>query len=127
MLINLQPFARPINLEVRLGDEREPAGTALDCAEKLVSMKGSLLALAASITDGLFALRDEMHWQFEMRYPTSAEWQDFIDRPSFGGVEADQELIDAALERPDGCVVSTEDDLAQSYERLVCNHPGAGF
>lgn len=119
MLVNLQPYGKPINLEVRLGDERRQVGIAWDSVEKLGNMNASLRELVKSVTAGLFALRHEAHWQFEMWLQTPADWQGFLDRPSFGSVEADQELLDSALAHPDGYVVTTEDDLAQSYERLV--------
>ena len=86
--------------------------------EKLEDMKASLRELEKFVTNGSFALRSEVHWQFEMRYPTVADWKEFLERPSHGGVEADQEMLDAALTHADGYVFSTEDDLAQSYERL---------
>jgi len=40
------------------------------------------------------------------------------DRPTCGGADVDQKLLDATFAQQDGYVVSTEDDLAQSYERL---------
>ena len=115
MLINLQPFANPIRLEVCLGDERHPAGTALDCAKKLEGMRTTLGILAESNQHGLFVRREELNWSFEMRYTAAADWQEFVERPSFGSLEVDPDLLAAALERPDGCVISTEDDLAQSF------------
>jgi hypothetical protein len=116
VLINLQPYARPINLEVRLGGQRRQAGIALENPEKLEDMKQSLLEVAGSVAAGWFSPRDELKWQFEMRYPTPEDWQEFLDRPSNGGVEADQKLLETALERTDGYVCSVEDDLAQLYK-----------
>ena len=112
LLINLQPYARPLNLQGRRGDDVRQAGSAMENDEKLRDMKASLRELEESGANGLFALRREEHWQFEMRYRTIADWQEFLERPRHGGVEADQELLDAALPPADGSVFSTEDDLA---------------
>ena len=119
LLINLQPYARPINLGVRLGGERRDAGIALENTEKLEDMKASLRTVTEDVAAGLFSMRNELKWQFEMQYPTPADWREFLDRPSNGGIEADPELIEDALGRPDGYVYSVEDDLAQAYERLA--------
>ena len=118
MLINLQPYARPIDIEVRAGGERRQAGNARDIDEKLVAMKASLGVIAELVRNGLFSLRNEAKWRFEMQYHSPADWQEFLDRPTCGGAEVEQELLDAAFAQQDGYVVSTEDDLAQSYERL---------
>ncbi len=53
-----------------------------------------------------------------MQYHSAADWQEFLDRPTCGGADVDQKLLDATFAQQDGYVVSTEDDLAQSYERL---------
>ena len=118
MLINLQPYARPINIEVRVGGESRQAGIAGDIAEKLVAMKASLRVVAKLVGSGLYSLREEAEWQFEMQYHSAADWQEFLDRPTCGGADVDQKLLDATFAQQDGYVVSTEDDLAQSYERL---------
>jgi hypothetical protein len=118
LLINLQPYARPINIEVRVGGESRQAGIARDIAEKLVAMKASLRVVAKLVGSGLYSLREEAEWQFEMQYHSAADWQEFLDRPTCGGADVDQKLFDATFAQQDGYVVSTEDDLAQSYERL---------
>ncbi len=118
MLINLQPYARPINIEVRVGGERRQAGIARDTADRLVAMKASLHTVDELVENGLFSLRDEVKWQLEMQYHSAADWQEFLHRPTCGGADVDQKLLDATFAQQDGYVVSTEDDLAQSYERL---------
>ena len=90
MLINLQPYAEPIRLDVCLGDERRRAGIAWDSDEKLECMKAALRELAGSGASGLFVARQEFQWRCEMRIPTPEAWQEFLDRPSFCSVEADQ-------------------------------------
>jgi len=117
LLINLQPYAEPISIEVHVGGERRQAGIARDIAEKLVAMKASLRTLAELVESGLFSLLDEVKWQFEMQYHSLEDWQEFLDRPTCGGAEVDRKLLDAAFARQDGYIISTEDDLALMYER----------
>ena len=118
MLINLQPYGRPMNLEVRFGDQRSPAGVARDNPDKLGDMRESLRTVAELATAGLFSLRHEAAWQFEIHFPSPADWKEFLDKPTCGGVEADSELLDAALSQPDGSIVLTEENLTLVHERL---------
>jgi len=105
-----------MDLEVRLGGERRPAGIAEDDLAKRESMRQALRTVAELTRAGLFSLRNEAVWRFELQFQSPADWTEFVDKPSCGGVEADQELLDAALSRPDGCVILTEEDLALVYE-----------
>ena len=107
-----------MDLEVRLGGERRPAGIAEDDPAKCENMRQALRTVAELARAGLFSLRNEAMWQFEVQFQSPADWTEFVDKPSCGGVEADQELLDAALLRPDGCIILTEEDMASVYERL---------
>jgi len=117
LLINLQPFARPMKLEVLLGEERHVAGIAEDNEEKRHAMKASLRRVAGLAEEGLFALRHEVLWEFEMIHTAPDDWAEFVNKPTFGRIEADQELLDAAMSRPDGNIILTEEDLLFVYEK----------
>jgi hypothetical protein len=118
LLINLQPYAKPMQVEVLLGDERRALGTAQDSVEKREEMRGALRRVAETVADGLFALRDQAKWRFEMEFTSEPDWREFIEKPTFGGVQADLRPIADALARPDGSVILTEDNLGEIYERL---------
>jgi hypothetical protein len=118
LLINLQPYARPMRIEARFGNERRKVGTAQDSAEKLRAMRESLRRIAEMVAAGLFSLRDEAQWIFQMEYEFAKDWKEFTEKPNCGGIEADLQQLAAAFERADGCVVLTEEDLAAVYERL---------
>ena len=118
MLINLQPYAKPMQVEVRVGDARRAVGTAQDSAEKRVNMRESLLRVDEAVAAGLFSLRDEAKWRFQMEYSTEEDWKEFAEKPTCGGIEADPRQLDEAFVRSDGWVILTEDDLASVYERL---------
>ncbi|NIM01194.1 MAG: hypothetical protein GTN89_10195 [Acidobacteria bacterium] len=118
MLINLQPYAQPIRIEVHQAAAAHEAGVVFENEEKREDMRSSLREVKQAVADGLFALKREIHWQLEMRYRTRDEWDEFLERPSHGGIEADEEAIHAALARPRDSVLTIEDDSARLYERL---------
>ena len=66
---------------------------------------------------GLFSLRHEALWQFEIQFLSHAAWAEFGNKPTCGGIESDPELLDAALSRPDGRIILTEENLALVYTR----------
>ena len=107
-----------MDLEVRLGAELFPAGAARDSPAKCGDMREALRTLAELTTAGLFSLRSQALWRVEIQFRESADWAEFLDKPTCGGVEADEELLDTALSRPDGCIILTEENLAAVYERL---------
>ena len=118
MLVNLQPHGKPMDVEVRLGDRCHLAGVARDCPTKLEDMKASLATLARSVASGLFSLRNKAVWQFEMHYSSSPDWMEFVNKPTCGGIEADRDLLDAALSQPGGRIATIEETFAVVYERL---------
>ena len=107
-----------MRVEVRVGDERRVVGTAQDSADKHADMRGSLRRVAEMVAAGLFRLRDEAKWLFEMEFRTEADWKEFAEKPTCGGIVADPRQLDEALARPDACVIVTQDNLAAVYERL---------
>ena len=106
-----------MDLEVCLGERRIPVGVARDLPDKLVNMKQALRALAELTAAGLFSLRGNAAWEFQNQFWSPPDWREFIERPACGGVEADQGVLEAALARPDGYVLLTEENLAAVYER----------
>ena len=106
-----------MDLEVQFGNERQPVGTARDNPAKIADMTQALQSVDDAVRAGLFAPRDEVVWRFEIRFPSPEDWAEFVDKPTCGGIEADQAQLDAALARQDGCIVLTEDDLASVYTR----------
>ena len=116
-LINLQPYAERMDVEVRFGDERSLAGSAVDCPAKLADMQAALRSVSELTTAGLFSLRDQTKWHFETQIASPEEWAEFVTKPTCGGIEADSERLAAALARPDGCIVLTEPNLAAVYHR----------
>ena len=112
-----------MSLEVHLGARRLPAGEARETPEKYEDMRQALRKIAELTTAGLFALRRDAMWEFELHYESPEDWTEFHQRPNCGGVDADPELLDAALVRTDGRIVLTEENLAQVYERRSRTHP----
>ena len=106
-----------MDVEVHVGGERRRVGTAQDSAEKHMDMREALRSVSALAAAGLFSLRHEAVWQFELEYETPEDWADFTDKPTCGGIEADPELLDAALSQPDGRIILTEENLTRVYER----------
>lgn len=106
-----------MDLEVRLGDDRRPVGNAQDCPIKIADMKAALRTVAELVAAGLFSLRHEALWQFEIQFLSQAAWAEFGNKPTCGGIESDPESLDAALSRPDGRIILTEENLALVYTR----------
>ena len=100
-----------------LGDERRDAGLAWEDEPKREDMLSSLRSLGGLTSGGLYSLRREAKWRLEMHYSSAEDWSEFVERPSNGGIEADDSLLESAFERPDGWVVTTEQDLAMVYGR----------
>ena len=123
-MVNLQPFAEPMRVEARLGDETRSIGSAWDTDEKQAAMLSALGAVDSLAEAGLFRKLAEAVWSFEMHHTDLAAWRGFVEKPTRGGVEVDQELLDEALRREDGRVVTFEEDLARLFERLDVSDPG---
>ena len=73
---------------------------------------------ASIAASGMLSLVDRAVWQFEMQFPSAADWKDFVEKPTCGGIESDQEQLDAALSQTDGSIVIVEENFALVYERL---------
>jgi len=75
-------------------------------------------AVEALPAGGLFRVLDRAPWLFEMRYTTPEAWSEFVDKPTCGGVRADDRLLEEALSLSGGYIVLTEKNLALAFERL---------
>ena len=124
LLVNMQPYARPMEVEVRFGADRRTAGVAHDSDAKLEDMRASWRTVADLTAAGLFALRGESTCAYEFHFPGSKEWQEFVEKPNPIAIEAKSALLKEALACPDGLIVVTEENLGRLYERLA--PPGGG-
>jgi hypothetical protein len=118
VLINLQPHAKPMRVDVCVDGETRPIGSARDTEEKQVDMRSSLRTLESLVAAGMFRQLAEGVWSFEMHYTDLGDWRAFVEKPTCGGVEVQQEQLEAALQREDGRVITAEEDLARVFERL---------
>jgi len=107
-----------MSVQVFTAGELRPAGRAWDSSEKYVDMRASMRVVEALPAGGLFRLLDRAAWLFEMRYTTPEAWSEFVDKPTCGGIRADDRLLETALSLPDGCIVLTEKNRAFVFERL---------
>ncbi len=109
-----------MDLEVRIGDDRRPAGIALDDADALEDMKHSHRMLAEMEEAGLFSLQDEIVFSFHFHFLTAEDWKVFLERPKAGGLEADEDLLNRVFAPdgpPDARIVGTEQCVARAYAR----------
>ena len=81
-------------------------------------MRAALSTTSELAASGLFSLRHEAVWRFEMQYSSPPDWMEFVNKPTCGGVDVDQKLLDAALSQPGGRIILTEENFALVYERL---------
>lgn len=105
-------------VEARVGNERRALGTARDSPDKRSDMRAALRRVAEAVAAGLFSPRAEANWLLEMVFPSEQDWQEFADKPTCGGIEADPRQLEEALARPDGCIIVTDDNVAAVYVRL---------
>ena len=117
LLINLQPYAEPIRVDVRFGDRRKTVGTALDAVEKLIDMREAWRRVDEAVRAGIFEPRRNAPWRFEMEYANAEDWLVFADKPNCGGIHADARRLDEAFAHPDGGVITSEDNFAAVYDR----------
>ncbi len=92
-------------------------------------MRSSRRALAASVRAGLFTARAELSTLLEFHYHSEDDWNEFLERPRTGVVEADPDVLAgalAALSRDDAVIVAQEETLFRACD-LAANGPrGAG-
>ena len=110
-----------MDLEVRLGSERRPAGIAFDNPPSREDMRLSHGKLTELTAAGLFSLRHETFYKFEFHFLSREDWSTFLTRPRAGGLEADADLIETALSRTDGRIVAVEEIAAGAYERRAAD------
>ena len=92
-------------------------------------MRSSRQALAASIRAGLFTARDELSTVLEFHYHSEDDWNEFLERPRTGVVEADPDVLAgalAALSRDDAVIVAREETLFSACDRASDRARGAG-
>ncbi len=116
-MINLQPHGKSMDLEVRLGSERRPAGIAFDNPRSREDMRLSHRKLTELTAEGPFSLRYETFYKFRFHFLSREDWSTFLTRPRAGGLEADSDLIETALSRTDGRIIAAEEIVAGAYER----------
>jgi hypothetical protein len=119
LLVNLQPLGESMDLEVRLGAERPGTGRVFDDEEAQEDMKSAHRTLAALADEGLFTLHDTTTFRLEFHFHTAEDWREFLARPKAGSVEADPQLLAAALAHPQGSIVTTEQTSATTYDRAM--------
>lgn len=105
-----------MDLEVRLGSERRPAGTAFDNPPSREDMRLSLRKLTELTAAGLFSLRHETFYNLEFHFLLREDWSAFLTRPRAGGLEADLDLIETALSLDDGRIIAVEEIVAGAYD-----------
>ncbi len=92
-------------------------------------MRASREALSASIRAGLFAPRAELSTVLEFHYRTEDDWNEFLERPRTGAVEADPDVLAgalAALSREDAVIVAREETLFSACDRADDSGRDAG-
>lgn len=92
-------------------------------------MRSSRQALAASIRAGLFTARDELSTVLEFHYHSEDDWNEFLERPRTGAVEADPDVLAgalAALSRDDAVIVAQEETLFSACDLAADGARGAG-
>ena len=104
-----------MDLEVRLGSERRPAGIVFDNPRSQEDMRLSQRKLTELAAAELFSLRYEAIYLLEFHFLSRDDWSTFLARPRAGGLEVDPDLIETALSRDDGRIVAAEEIVAGAY------------
>lgn len=92
-------------------------------------MRSSCEALAESMRAGLFTPRAELSTVLEFHYRTEDDWNEFLARPRTGAVEAEPEVLAAALaalSREDAVIVAREETLFSACDRVSDGARDAG-
>ena len=92
-------------------------------------MRSSREVLAASIRAGLLMARAELSTVLEFHYRTEDDWNEFLERPRTGVVEADPDVLAgvlAALSRDDAVIVAQEETLFSACDLAADGTRGAG-
>ena len=116
-MVNMQPLNGAMPIEMRLGDERRPNGTAFDDSTATEDMASSRRVLAELTAAGLFSLQFEIPYEMEFHITSPGAWAEFLERPKAGKVEADLNLLDRALMSADGRVIVHETGVAGAYRK----------
>jgi hypothetical protein len=119
-----------MDVEVCVGGERCTAGSARDCVEKQKDMRSALRTLEEFAAAGMLSLAGRAVWHFEVQFPSVADWKEFVEKPTCGGIDADRKQLDVALSRTDGRVVIIEENFALVYARSASDstdHGSAGL
>ncbi len=127
--MSLQPIGRPIRFHLRRRGRVERVGVVHVTDDGQRDMRSSRRALAASIRAGVFTARAELSTVLEFHYYTEDDWNEFLERPRTGAVEADRDLLAgalAALSRGDAVIVAEEDTLFSACDRAADGAGGRG-
>lgn len=92
-------------------------------------MRSSREALAASIRAGRFVARAELSTVLEFHYHSEDDWNEFLARPRTGTVEADPDVLAAALAslaREGTVLVGLEETVFSACERPGTRHRRVG-
>ena len=116
-LINLQPYSKLSSVEVQLDDSRFPAGWASETPGKYEDMTHALRTIAELAEAGLFVLRSELTWHYELHFDSLEDWAECLERPWCGGSETDPALIDAAARDRAGRIVLMQENVAQRFAK----------
>ena len=111
-----------MKLEAQLGSDRRPAGIALDNLTTQEDMRLARQWLVRLTDAGVLSLRSEIRYELEFHFCSPEAWSEFVQRPKFGGLEADQDLLDkavAASADDNGRIIATEVGFASAYERTT--------
>ena len=115
-----------MDVEVCVGGERRAVGSAHDCVEKREDMRAALRTLEEFAASGMMSPTGRAVWHFEMQFRSVADWREFVEKPTCGGIDADRKQLDGALSRTDGSVVTIEENYALVYERSASDSTDDG-
>ncbi len=128
-LVSLQPIGRPMPVHLRRAGRAEPVGVVHVTDDGQRDMRSSREALAASIRAGMFTARAELSIVLEFHYRTEDDWNEFLERPRTGAVEADPDVLAralAAVSRGGAVIVAREETLFSACDRAADGTRGAG-
>ena len=110
-----------MRLEVSREGDREPLGRVLQTRCGRRNIRSASDMLSATITAGVFSPGPKVERDLAFHYATLEDWQEFLERPRTGSVEADPVKLESALlevSRSDDVeVVVTEETGFSLFER----------
>ena len=95
-----------MRLEVSREGARELLGSVLQTPCGRRNIRSACEMLSATIAAGVFSRGPQVERDLAFHYPTLKDWQEFLERPRTGTVEADPVRLESALVE-----VSRSDDV----------------